>query len=109
VIEVINDSHGLAVLAHPLRYKLTFAKLRRLMQSFQDSGGAAVEVVGHQVSPDKQQRLIKAVADLSLMASGGSDFHDPEWRWAQLGHIPPLPSSLQPVWQAFSHYKKASA
>ena len=93
VIEVINASHGLAVLAHPLRYKLTFSKLRRLMQSFQDSGGAAVEVVGHQVSPDKQQRLIKAVADLSLMASGGSDFHDPQWRWAQLGHIPPLPSS----------------
>ncbi len=101
VVAAINASNGLAVLAHPLRYKLTFTKLRRLMTAFQLSGGAAVEVVGHQVSDDKRQRLIQSVAELSLMASGGSDFHDPEWRWAQLGHIPPLPATLTPVWQKF--------
>lgn len=100
-VAVINTAGGIAVLAHPLRYKLTFSKLRRLSAHFSEVGGKAIEVIGHQVSPDKKKQLLKMAADLDLAASGGSDFHDPLWRWAQLGKLPPLPTTLKPVWQLF--------
>lgn len=104
-VACINAAGGVAVLAHPLRYKMTFSKLRRLMMVFSEVGGAAVEVVGHQSAVDKKQQLIKVVKQLGLAVSGGSDFHDPEWRWSQLGKIEDLPSDLTPIWHLFNRTK----
>lgn len=101
-VAAITEAGGIAVVAHPLRYKMTFSKLKRLLADFSDCGGQAVEVVGHQVSPDKLKQLVRAVDQLGLAASGGSDFHDPQWRWAQLGRLPALPESLVPVWKLFN-------
>lgn len=101
-VDAIISAGGIAVIAHPLRYKMTFTKLRRLSEHFKEVGGQAIEVIGYQASPDKQAQLNKMVADLSLFASAGSDFHDPEWRWSQIGKIAQLPASLPPVWQLFN-------
>ena len=37
--------------------------------------------------------------EFGLAASRGSDFHSPEESRTDLGALPPLPSSLQPVWE----------
>ena len=97
----ITDAGGVAVLAHPLRYKMTFSKLRQLLACFQEAGGQAVEVVGSSMQADKQKQLCKLVQAMQLGASGGSDFHSPDWQWAQIGRLDPLPAGIKPVWQFF--------
>ena len=103
VLSVIKQSGGVSVLAHPLRYKLTFTKIRELIAQFAEAGGDAVEVVGQQAKPDQLKHLVKVVASHKLAASGGSDFHNPNWAWAPLGEVASLPEGLPPVWQLFKH------
>ena len=99
----VTEGGGVTVLAHPLRYKVTFSKLRRLIEEFAQVGGHAVEVVGQQMKPDQKKQLIRVVEQFNLAASGGADFHDPDWAWAQIGQIEALPESLTPVWQLFNN------
>ena len=106
-VEWLHEAGGVAVLAHPLRYKLTFAKLRRLVQYFQEVGGDAVEVVAQQGKLDKQQQLVDLVVSLGLAGSGGSDFHEPDWAWAQLGKVGAMPLGIKPVWELFQHTQVA--
>jgi hypothetical protein len=102
VVGWINDAGGVAVLAHPLRYKMTFSKLRQLITQFDQAGGAGVEVVGQQAPADKLKHLVRTVKSHGLAASGGSDFHDPNWHWAPLGKVAALPDELDPIWSRFT-------
>lgn len=103
VVASIRESGGVAVLAHPLRYDMTFSKMRRLVAAFREVGGLAVEVVGQQASPDRKRDLQKLVRDMGMAGSGGSDFHDPDWAWAQIGRIEALPDDITPVWKLFTN------
>lgn len=38
--------------------------------------------------------------EFGLLASRGSDFHDPDESHTDLGALPDLPGRLTPVWQA---------
>jgi len=40
--------------------------------------------------------------EFRLFASRGSDFHSPEESRTDLGRLPDLPGSLDPVWQALA-------
>jgi predicted metal-dependent phosphoesterase TrpH len=102
-VAAINAAGGVAVLAHPLKYKMTFSKLQRLMQAFKEAGGQAVEVIDSQADKQQLKRLQQLAGDLQLAASAGSDFHSPDWAWAQLGKVAALPENLTPVWQLFRH------
>ncbi len=101
IIEWIRDANGIAVLAHPLKYKLTNTKLKRLLDSFIQSGGQGIEVVSGQQLPQKTQFLATLCEQKKLLASCGSDFHMPGKHWAELGVFPPLPSNVTPVWDRF--------
>ncbi len=102
-VAAIKDAGGVTVLAHPLRYDLTFSKLRRLVAAFKEAGGDGVEVVGQQAQPEQKRQLIKLIEEEGLAASGGSDFHNPDWAWAQIGKIEPLPDHITPIWSLFKH------
>ena len=104
-VKSIVEAQGVAVLAHPLRYKLTFTKLRRLIDTFAEAGGEAVEVACAQSPGNLQQALCQYVAKSDLAGSGGSDFHSPDWHWAQIGRIDPIPKAIQPVWGRFKRTK----
>ncbi|MDX1692526.1 MAG: PHP domain-containing protein [Ketobacteraceae bacterium] len=97
----IREAGGIAVLAHPSRYKLTRMKLSRLIAHFHSVGGGAIEVVTTGQDPGKTAQLAGFAEEYGLLASTGSDFHSPAMPWVQLGKQPPLPGSSQPVWQAF--------
>ena len=49
-------------------------------------------------------RLLQALAAAALArrfglrASMGSDFHDPEFRWTEIGRLATFPADLTPVW-----------
>lgn len=102
-IAVINEAGGVAVLAHPLKYKMTATKRRRLLQAFKEVGGKAVEMGGHGDNADKRQVLLKDINALGLALSAGSDFHSPDWAYAKIGQVPLLPKDATPVWQLFNH------
>ena len=99
VIEWIIASGGIAVLAHPARYKLTATKLRELVRDFCDAGGEAIEVVSGSQRAEDTKKLAALANDHGLLASCGSDFHDPDNRWADLGQFAPLPTDVTPVWE----------
>ncbi len=72
----IVDSGGVAVVAHPLKYRYTRAKLRRLLVDFQAAGGQALELVcgpGHKA--EQRMQLERLARELDLAVSAGSDFH----------------------------------
>ena len=98
----ITQAGGIAVLAHPLKYKMTQTKLRSLLADFVQAGGQGMEVItGHQ-EPNKVRALTDLALSYDLYASAGSDFHNPGQPWAALGHVQTLPNSCRPVWEHWS-------
>ncbi len=98
----INQAGGVAVLAHPMRYKLTMSWLRRFLTAFKASGGRGIEVVTGRYNPDEVHRSAELARYFSLAASTGSDFHSPKYGWLELGKLAALPEGLVPVWDLLS-------
>jgi len=95
----ITRAGGMAVIAHPGRYKLTANEEYALFSEFKTHGGEAVEVVtGSHTSADFLKYADMAV-EFGLYASRGADFHSPEESHTDLGTLPPLPARLTPVWE----------
>jgi predicted metal-dependent phosphoesterase TrpH len=94
----IRQAGGVAVLAHPGRYKLTRTKLSALIAEFHRQGGQAIEVVTPGQDPGKTEQLANFAERWGLMASLGSDFHGSRMPWSQLGRYPALPTRCRPVW-----------
>ena len=98
VISWINQSGGIAVLAHPLKYSMTHARLRELIVDFTAAGGKGIEVISGAQTSAQTQHLAKLATQFNLLSSAGSDFHRPGQSWADLGVVQPLPESRTPVW-----------
>lgn len=94
----IKGSGGVAVIAHPARYKLTPQQQRALFGDFRDGGGAALEVVTGANQPGQVAALARSAVAFGLAASCGSDFHSPQDSH-DLGGLTPLPSQCEPVWR----------
>jgi len=96
----IVDAGGLAVIAHPARYRFTANEEHALFTEFKGHGGRGVEVVTGSHSSADAARYTEVAAEYGLLASRGSDFHSPEESHTDLGALPALPGSLSPVWEA---------
>ena len=101
IIQWIRDANGVAVLAHPMKYKLTRTRLKRLLDSFIEAGGQGMEVVSGQQTTQQTRDMAQLCEQKKLLASCGSDFHMPGKSWAELGVFAPLPANVQPVWERF--------
>jgi len=101
-LEWIHSSGGRAVIAHPARYKMSATLFRALLGEFVDMGGEAIEVACSSHDPQAVQAMAGFARSFDLLASVGSDFHDPAAGWAQLGVMPELPEDLTPVWHDWS-------
>ncbi len=97
----INQAGGVAVVAHPLRYKITTSWLKRFLTAFKTSGGSGIEVVTGRSNTEEIRRTMHFAENHQLAASVGSDFHTPENRWVELGRLAALPETAKPVWQLF--------
>jgi predicted metal-dependent phosphoesterase TrpH len=95
----IHSAGGVAVIAHPGRYKYTSTQFGALFDHFKDLGGSAIEVVTGSHSVPQFQEYAQVARRYGFQASCGSDFHSPHESRVQLGSLPPLPSDLKPVWQ----------
>lgn len=97
----IRGAGGIAVVAHPARYKYTASKMRRLLSEFKECGGGAIEVASGSQPLGEAEHLRRLAADHALLGSVGSDYHGPEKAWVDLGRLPVLAPSITPVWTAF--------
>ncbi|HWI13252.1 MAG TPA: PHP domain-containing protein, partial [Burkholderiales bacterium] len=97
----IGDAGGVAVLAHPGRYRMENWQREEMLERFKALGGVAVEVVTGSHTPDQYVYWAKAAQRHGLLASCGSDFHGPEESYRDVGELPPLPAGCNPVWSAW--------
>lgn len=100
-VDWITRAGGVAVLAHPLRYKLSKSWFTRMLTAFKQAGGQAIEVVSGRSSADEIALLGLHAQRHNLLGSVGSDFHSPANQWVELGRLYPLPANITPVWQCF--------
>ena len=94
----ITGAGGIAVIAHPARYKISANEEWALFEEFKAHGGRGVEV---QTASHRDADVAKYSAlaqQHGLLASRGSDFHSPDESRIELGALPPLPAGLTPVW-----------
>lgn len=101
IIHWIREARGIPVLAHPLKYKLTRTKLKRLLDHFIQAGGQGMEVVSGKQLPFQTADMAQLCEQKNLLASCGSDFHMPDKLWAELGVFAALPNNVTPVWDRF--------
>ncbi|WP_341649345.1 3',5'-nucleoside bisphosphate phosphatase [Thauera humireducens] len=94
----IVGAGGIAVVAHPARYRLSAADMTRLLDCFVAAGGEAIEVVSGAHSDDEMRRFATVARQRGLLASRASDFHGEKESSVDLGRCNPLPSDLTPVW-----------
>jgi predicted metal-dependent phosphoesterase TrpH len=99
----ITGAKGLAVIAHPGRYKFTANEEYALFLEFKEHGGRAIEVVTGSHSPAEYVEYADKALEFGFAASRGSDFHSPDESHCDLGKLPWLPGKLTPVWELLEH------
>lgn len=94
----IHGAGGLAVIAHPARYRFSATRLRQLLGEFSELGGAGLEVVSGSHSRDDMLHMANLCRQQDLAASAGSDYHGPSNPYLELGRLAELPDDVRPVW-----------
>jgi predicted metal-dependent phosphoesterase TrpH len=98
----ITDAGGIAVVAHPARYRFSPTAEYALFSEFVEHGGRGVEVVTGNHGAADVVKYTDLALEFGLLASRGSDFHAPDESRTDLGALPDLPGRLTPVWQALA-------
>jgi predicted metal-dependent phosphoesterase TrpH len=101
-IQWITSAGGMAVIAHPARYKFTANEEFALFSEFKTHGGRGVEVVTGSHTASEYVRYAETAREFGLAASRGSDFHSPGESHTDLGQLPFLPGELTPVWEVLA-------
>ncbi len=101
-LHYIKSAGGTAVLAHPMRYKMTASWMRRFLTAFKAEGGLGIEIITGRNNPDEIRRSLHFAKQFDLYGSAGSDFHSPKNKWVELGRLAPLPINIKPIWRLFS-------
>jgi len=98
-VQWISASGGVAVIAHPARYKFSANEEFALFSEFKAHGGRGVEVVTGSHTAAEYVKYAETAREFGLAASRGSDFHSPGESHTDLGRLPYLPGELTPVWE----------
>ncbi|WP_313076670.1 3',5'-nucleoside bisphosphate phosphatase [Melaminivora sp.] len=99
----IREAGGMAVIAHPARYRFSPTEEYALFSEFKGHGGQGVEVVTGSHAPSEYPVYAAMAQEFGLAASRGSDFHSPGESHTDLGGLPDLPGQLTPVWELLEH------
>ncbi len=96
-VGAIRAAGGVAVLAHPQRYKLSNGMLGELCRQFRECGGGALEVSLPGLKLKDAARLASLARKFDLAGSCASDFHAPGLPWRPVGRIAKLPEGVVPI------------
>jgi predicted metal-dependent phosphoesterase TrpH len=95
----IREAGGLAVIAHPGRCDFGSTTLRALLGEFKELGGTGIEVVTGSHTAEQAHLFAGHARRYGLLASVGSDYHGPGYKYLEMGRLPPLPDGCTPIWQ----------
>ena len=98
-VDWILGAGGVAVIAHPGRYRFARLAYDELFNTFKDLGGTAIEVMTGSHTVDQYAEYAKVARHHGFKASRGSDFHSPGESRIDLGALPACPPGLVPVWR----------
>ncbi|MFC5548144.1 3',5'-nucleoside bisphosphate phosphatase [Massilia aerilata] len=94
----IRKAGGVAVIAHPGRYRFSPVAEGAMFDEFKQLGGKAIEVVTGSHTPDQYETYAEAARRYGFLASRGTDFHAPGESRIEFDKLPPLPAGVTPVW-----------
>ncbi|OOR85582.1 PHP domain-containing protein [Moraxella canis] len=99
-VALIHECGGLAVLAHPTRYKLSATRTQRLISDFAQCGGDGCELPNHEPLSCIEM-VSRAIAKHELAVSLGSDFHGSNMPWRKLGSTAAMHKNQVGIWERF--------
>jgi 3',5'-nucleoside bisphosphate phosphatase len=82
--------------------------MKRLLTAFKSAGGQALEVVTGRSNNDEISLFADYAVKFDMYGSVGSDFHNPQNQWVELGRLAPLPVKVKPVWGLLSQSSDSS-
>lgn len=74
-VELILAAGGIPILAHPVLYHMSDARLEELVVKLKAAGLAGIEAIYSTYSPVEERQIRKLADKYDLLISGGSDFH----------------------------------
>jgi len=99
VVGWIHAAGGLAVIAHPFRYRMTQTKIKNLLIDFKEVMGDGVEVVTATSTDEEITLSYQWAKDYKLLSSCGSDYHGWSNQRIQIGCLRDLPSLDNSIWR----------
>jgi len=99
VVKWIHAAGGKALIAHPLRYRMTHTKIKKMIIDFKDALGDGLEVVTGTSSQDEINLSSQWTKDYNLLASCGSDFHGWPNQRLRIGNLKDLPDTDKAIWR----------
>ena len=99
VVKWIHAAGGKALIAHPLRYRMTHTKIKKMLIDFKDALGDGLEVVTGTSTQDEINLSSQWTKDYNLLASCGSDFHGWPNQRLRIGNLKDLPDTDKAVWR----------
>ena len=98
VTKWIQSAGGKALIAHPFRYRMTYTKIKKMLNEFKEAGGDGFEVVNANSSEEEISLGNQWSYDYNLLASIGSDFHGWPNQRVQIGNLADLPNNSRAIW-----------
>ena len=74
-VELILKAGGIPVLAHPILYHMSDARLEELVSRLKNSGLVGIEAIYSTYNQAEERQIRKLAAKYDLCISGGSDYH----------------------------------
>jgi predicted metal-dependent phosphoesterase TrpH len=96
----IHGAGGVAVIAHPGRYRLSGAQIEQLFREFRALGGIGIEVISGSHGDAEVLTFARLARAFGFYASQASDFHAPDESAVDLGRCARLPDDVEPIWRA---------
>lgn len=84
-IKLVRQAGGVAVLAHPLLYKLGYKELEEMIGNLKDHGLTGVEVYHSSHNISNSGTLRELIRPYDLLPTGGSDYHGNNKQNVRLG------------------------
>ena len=99
VVKWIHAAGGKALIAHPLRYRMTHTKIKKMLIDFKNALGDGLEVVTGTSTQDEINLSSQWTKDYNLLASCGSDFHGWPNQSLRIGNLKDLPDADKAIWR----------
>ena len=99
VVGWIHAAGGLAVIAHPFRYRMTQTKIKNMLTDFKEVLGDGVEVVTATSTDEEITLSNKWAKEYKLLSSCGSEYHGWPNQRIQIGYLRDLPNLENAIWR----------